>query len=45
MPLKECFGADETAFGSDENFEHCELLPGQCDTAAVAVDLSADGSS
>src|SRR5207248_1536708 len=29
-------------FGSDEDFEHCELLPGQRDVAAVAVDLSAE---
>ena len=30
------------AFGGDEDFEHCELLPGQRDVAAVAVDLSAE---
>ena len=39
---QELFGADDTAFGSDEDFEHCELLPGQRDVAAVAVDLSAE---
>src|SRR5207248_9720647 len=39
---QELFGADDTAFGSDENFEHCELLPGQRDVAAVAVDLAAE---
>src|SRR4029453_13323546 len=33
---------DDTAFGSDKDFEHCELLPGQRDVAAVAVDLSAE---
>src|SRR5439155_18962433 len=35
-------GADDTAFGGDENFEHGELLPGQGDVAAVAVDLAAE---
>src|SRR3954449_13318650 len=39
---QELFGADDTAFGGDEDFEHCELLPGQRDVAAVAVDLSAE---
>src|SRR3954447_8420071 len=39
--FQEFFGADDTAFGSDENFEHGELLPGQRDVAAVAVDLAA----
>src|SRR3954453_2864166 len=39
---QQLFGADDTAFGSDEDFEHCELLPGQRDVAAVAVDLSAE---
>src|SRR6476646_2992005 len=38
---QELFGADDTAFGSDEDFEHGELLPGQRDVAAVAVDLAA----
>ena len=38
----EFFGADDAAFGGDEDFEHCELLPGQRDVAAVAVDLSAE---
>src|SRR5690242_11670664 len=40
-PLQELFGADDTAFGGDENFEHGELLPGQRDVAAVTVDLAA----
>src|SRR5205807_623355 len=39
---QEFFGADDAAFGGDEDFEHCELLPGQRDVAAVAVDLSAE---
>ena len=39
---QELFGADDTAFGSDEDFEHRELLPGQRDVAAVAVDLAAE---
>src|SRR4029453_3662758 len=39
---QEFFGADDTAFGSDEDFEHGELLPGQRDVAAVAVDLAAE---
>src|SRR5207244_11968301 len=30
------------AVGSDEHFEHGELLPGQRDVAAVAVDLTAE---
>src|SRR4051794_11838703 len=40
--LQELFGGDDPAFGSHEDFEHCELLPGQCDVAAVAVDLAAE---
>src|ERR1700737_4343649 len=28
-PLQELFGADDTAFGSDQDFEHGELLPGE----------------
>src|SRR5206468_7834307 len=40
-PLKQLFGADDTALGSDENFEDGELLAGQRDVAAVAVDLAA----
>src|SRR4029077_14266449 len=28
--------------GSDEHFEHCELLPGQRDITFVAVDLAAE---
>src|SRR5439155_3016517 len=39
---QEFFGADDTAFGSDEDFEHGELLPGQRDVAAVAEDLPAE---
>src|SRR5207248_7168285 len=41
-PFQELFGTDDTAFGSDEDFEHRELLPGQRDVAAAAVDLSAE---
>src|SRR4051794_26630512 len=40
--LQELFGADDTAFGRDEHFEHGELLPGQRDIAAVAMDLAAE---
>ena len=36
------FGADDTAFGSDENFEHCELLAGECDVAAEGGIVSAE---
>src|SRR6187401_3267133 len=39
---QELFGADNAAFGGDEDFEHGELLPGQRDVAALAVDLSAE---
>src|SRR4029077_74330 len=41
-PFQELFGADDTTFGGDENFEHGELLPGQRDVAAVPVDLAAE---
>ena len=41
-PLQELFGADDTAFGGDEDLEHGELLAGQRDVAAVAVDLAAE---
>ena len=41
-PLQELFGADDTAFGRDEDFEHGELLAGERDVAAVAVDLAAE---
>src|SRR6202040_3881798 len=41
-PFQKLFGADDAAFGGDEDFEHSELLPGQRDVAAVAVDLSAE---
>src|SRR4029450_3924205 len=40
-PFQELFGADDTAFGSDEDFEHGELFPGERDVAAVAGDLAA----
>ena len=39
---QELLGADDTAFGGDENLEHRELLPRQRDVAAVAVDLAAE---
>ena len=42
-PAATGFGADDAAFGGDEDFEHRELLAGQRDIAAVAVDLSAEG--
>src|SRR2546421_2062395 len=41
-PFQEIFGADDAAFGSDQNFEHGELLAGERDVAAVAVDLAAE---
>ena len=41
-PVQELFGADDTAFGGDEDFEHGELLAGERDVAAVAVDLAAE---
>ena len=41
-PLQELFGTDDTAFGADEHLEHRELLPGECDVVAVAVDLAAE---
>ena len=37
------FGADDTAFGGDEDFEHGELLPGERDVASIAEDLPAEG--
>src|SRR5690348_10169704 len=40
-PLQELFGADDTAFGGDEDFEHGELLAGERDVASVAEDLTA----
>ena len=40
--MQELFGADDTAFGGDENFEHGELLAGERDVAPVAVDLAAE---
>ena len=39
---QQLLGADDTAFGGDEDLEHGELLPGQRDVAAVAVDLAAE---
>src|SRR5215472_14539202 len=41
-PFQEFFGADDTAFGGDEDVEHGELLPGERDVAAVPVDLPAE---
>ena len=41
-PFQELLGADDAAFGSDEHFEHGELLAGERDVAAVAVDLAAE---
>src|SRR3954453_18578695 len=41
-PFQEFLGADNTALGRDEDFEHRELLPRQRDVAAVAVDLAAE---
>ena len=40
--FQELFGADDTAFGGDEDLEHGELLAGERDVAAVAVDLAAE---
>ena len=42
MLALELFGADDAAFGCDEDFEHGELLPGERDLAAVAVDISSE---
>src|SRR5262249_12879834 len=41
-PFQQLLGADDAAFGGDENLEHCELLAGERDVAAVAVDLAAE---
>ena len=41
-PFQQLFGTDDTTFGSHEDLEHSELLPGQRDVAAVAVDLPAE---
>src|SRR3954471_19345591 len=41
-PFQELFRADDAAFGGDEDFEHRELLAGERDVAAVAVDLAAE---
>src|ERR1700691_4201724 len=40
--FQEFLGADHTAFGGDEDFEHGELLAGERDVPAVAVDLAAE---
>src|ERR1700739_4778142 len=40
--MQQLFGTDHTSFGSDEDFEHRELLAGERDVAAVAVDLAAE---
>src|SRR5438105_3032995 len=40
--LQQFLGADDTTFGSDEHLEHGELLAGERDVAAVAVDLAAE---
>src|SRR3954447_499765 len=39
---QEILCTDHTALGRHEDFEHCELLPGQRDVAAVAVDLATE---
>src|SRR4029077_20495812 len=39
-PFQQLLGADDTTFGSDEHFEHRELLPSERDVAAFAVDLA-----
>src|SRR4051812_45088872 len=41
-PCQQLLGADDTAFGRDQHFEHGELLPGERDVAAVAVDLASE---
>src|SRR5438874_3114184 len=41
-PFQELFGADDAALGGDEHLEHRELLAGERDVAAVAVDLAAE---
>src|SRR4029450_3409960 len=40
-PRQELFGTHDPAFGGDEDLEHGELLPGERDVTAVAVDLPA----
>jgi hypothetical protein len=40
--LQEFLGADDTAFGRDENLKHGELLASKGDIASVAVDLAAE---
>src|SRR5262245_35430984 len=39
-PPQQLLGADDAAFGGDQDLEHGELLAGQRDVAAVAVDLA-----
>src|SRR3984893_15475399 len=41
-PFQQLLSADDTTFGSDEHFEHGELLPRERDVAALAVDLAAE---
>src|SRR5204862_578508 len=40
--FQELFGADDAAFGTDEDVEHGELLSGQRNVTAVAVDLATE---
>src|SRR3954447_12202408 len=40
--LEQLFGTDDAALGSDEDLQDGELLPGERDVAAVAVDLAAE---
>ena len=42
MATQQLLGADDTAFGGDEELEHGELLAGERHVAAVAVDLAAE---
>src|SRR4029077_19163431 len=41
-PFQQLLGADDPTFGRDENFEYGEVLPGERDVAALAVDLAAE---
>src|SRR3954466_8701987 len=41
-PSQQLFGAAHAAAGRDQDFKHCELLAGERDVAAVAVDLAAE---
>lgn len=40
--MQQLLGADDPALGRDKDLEHGELLAGQRDVAAVAVDLAAE---